>query len=136
MAFKNLPRLTFGNLQAKLFPIYFKVLTGSAVVVLVVYAAKHAADGRLANKSGASLQLAALAGTLVFTLMNLLVLGAPCLVLVLYITYLCTCTEQAAPVCPALCLPASSELCFNKALCSAGKCVAAEVEILQLSGSF
>lgn len=120
MAFKNLPRLTFGNLQAKLFPIYFKVLTGSAVVVLVVYAAKHAADGPLATKSGASLQLAALAGTLVFTLMNLLVLGAPCLVLVLYITYKCNCTEQLAPVCPALCLPASPELCFNKVLCSAG----------------
>ena len=85
VAFKNLPRLTFGNLQAKLFPIYFKVLTGSAVVVLVVYAAKHAADGPFATKSGASLQLAALAGTLVFTLMNLLVLGAPSLLCLYFI---------------------------------------------------
>ena len=105
MAFKNLPRLTFGNLQAKLFPIYFKVLTGSAVVVLVVYAAKHAADGLLATKSGANLQLAALAGTLVFTLMNLLVLGAPCLVLVLNITCSASAlTKQPQHTLPCACL--------------------------------
>lgn len=69
---------TFGNLQAKLFPIYFKVLTASLSVVLVVYAAKHAADGPRATASATKYQLAALGGAAVFTLANLLALGAPC----------------------------------------------------------
>lgn len=68
---------TFGNLQAKLFPIYFKVLTASLSVVLVVYAAKHAANGPRATVSAARYQLAALGGAVVFTLANLLALGAP-----------------------------------------------------------
>ena len=44
----------------------------------MVYAAKHAADGPRATASAAKYQLAALGGALVFTLANLLALGAPC----------------------------------------------------------
>lgn len=47
-------------------------------MVLVVYAAKHAADGPRATASAARYQLAALGGAVVFTLANLLALGAPC----------------------------------------------------------
>jgi hypothetical protein len=77
VAFKNLPRLTFGNLQAKLFPIYFKVLTVSAATAMVIYAARHT-GGVLRTKPSreAQYQLALLGGALVFTLANLLVLGA------------------------------------------------------------
>lgn len=66
VAFKNLPRQTFGQLQAKLFPKYFQVLTISLALALLTYTnLGH-------TRSSGNAQLWVLTTALVPNLLNLL----------------------------------------------------------------
>lgn len=41
IAYKNLPRQQFGNLQSKLFPPFFALQTGGSALLLVLYSRAH-----------------------------------------------------------------------------------------------
>lgn len=68
--FRNLPKPIFGDLQAKLFPVYFAVQVSSAAAALAVTAAGRAGGARGTAKARATAAAAALA----LSLLNLAVL--------------------------------------------------------------
>lgn len=69
VAFKNLPRQTFGQLQAKLFPKYFQVLSISLGLALVTFANMRQIQSKTSNR-----QIWVLSVALIPNLLNLLVI--------------------------------------------------------------
>jgi NAD/NADP transhydrogenase beta subunit len=67
VAFKNLPRRIFGNLQARLFPWYFRVLTLSQAIALLTHITLHSGKQHRDMRSTGVLIVA-----LVCSLLNLL----------------------------------------------------------------
>jgi hypothetical protein len=65
--YKNLPRQTFGRLQSKLFPIYFKLHAASLCVMLGTM-------GAVGGAGSLTRPLVACGSALVFTLINVLYL--------------------------------------------------------------